>query len=197
MSTRRYSISLGSKVLSRARKILGFLLLLVVILTIAGIHQGVVSKDFDKMLVQPFRQFATDLEKATEPTPPPSLSLEKINISTSISTSSVKINTTLKQNTPNNNNTTSNRKTYAAPTFAPQPTLPPQKSFEERVREMNERADKQYQEALKVQEEWSKQKSAENQAWFQQQSEAAKKSQEQWWAQKQKELEEWKKQNGF
>lgn len=68
MSTPRYSVGLTSKVLTRARKILGFLLLLLVVLIVAGIHQGVVSKDFDKIFIQPFRQFAVDLEKAAEPT---------------------------------------------------------------------------------------------------------------------------------
>lgn len=69
MSTPRYSVGLTSKVLTRARKILGFLLLLLVVLIVAGIHQGVVSKDFDKVFIQPFRQFAVDLEQAAEPAP--------------------------------------------------------------------------------------------------------------------------------
>lgn len=69
MSTPRYSVGLTSKVLTRARKILGCLLLLLVVFIIAGIHQGVVSKDFDKVFIQPFRQFAVDLEKAAEPAP--------------------------------------------------------------------------------------------------------------------------------
>lgn len=68
MSTPRYSVGLTSKILTRARKILGCLLLLLVLFIIAGIHQGVVSKDFDKVFIQPFRQFAVDLEKAAEPT---------------------------------------------------------------------------------------------------------------------------------
>lgn len=73
MSTPRYSVGLTSKVLTRARKILGCLLLLLVVFIIAGIHQGVVSKDFDKILLKPFREFATDFQKATEPAPIPTL----------------------------------------------------------------------------------------------------------------------------
>ncbi len=69
MSTPRYSVKLESKVLTRARKILGLLLLLSAVLIIAGIHQGIVSKDFDKVFIQPFRQFAADLDKATQPIP--------------------------------------------------------------------------------------------------------------------------------
>lgn len=69
MATPRYSVGLGTKVLSRARKILGVLLLLSVVLVIAGVHQGVVSGDFDKVFIQPFRQFAADLNKASQPIP--------------------------------------------------------------------------------------------------------------------------------
>lgn len=70
MATPRYSVGLGTKVLSRARKILGSLLLLSVLLIIAGVHQGVVSGEFDKVFIQPFRQFAADLEKVSVPPDP-------------------------------------------------------------------------------------------------------------------------------
>lgn len=64
-----YKIGLGPKILSRARLILGSLLLTLTIITIAGIHQGVTSGDFDRSLLKPFREFAADFEKATQPTP--------------------------------------------------------------------------------------------------------------------------------
>lgn len=64
-------IGLGPKILSRARLILGSLLLLLTVVTIAGVHQGVTSGDFDKVLLKPFREFAADFEKATQPSPTP------------------------------------------------------------------------------------------------------------------------------
>lgn len=190
MATPRYSVGLGTKVLSRARKILGSLFLLSVVLIIAGVHQGVVSGEFDKVFIQPFKQFAADLEKASIPVPTLA-PLPVLSPAPSLSPT----------NTPKNSTTI--RTIYNTFTNPPQPiqktypTQPPQKSWEERVREMNEKADQEYQKALQAQEEWSKQKSQENQEWFNQQTEAAKQSQDEWWAQKQKELEEWKKQNGF
>lgn len=71
LSESPYKIGLGPKILSRARLILGSLLLTLTIITIAGIHQGVTSGDFDRVLLKPFREFAADLEKATQPTPTP------------------------------------------------------------------------------------------------------------------------------
>lgn len=66
-----YKIGLGPKILDRARLILGSLLLVLTIIIIAGIHQGVVSGDFDRFLLKPFREFAADFEKAAQPTPTP------------------------------------------------------------------------------------------------------------------------------
>lgn len=66
-----YKIGLEPKILSRAKLILGFLLLSLTILAIAGVHQGVNSGDFNKVFVKPFREFAADFEKATQPSPTP------------------------------------------------------------------------------------------------------------------------------
>lgn len=72
LSESPYKIGLGPKILSRARLILGSLLLLLTVVTLAGVHQGVTSGDFDRVFVAPFRQFAQDLKKAVEPIPTPS-----------------------------------------------------------------------------------------------------------------------------
>lgn len=72
MSTSRYKIGLGPKFLARARLVLGLLLSITVILTTAGIYQGIQSGEFEKVFVKPFKQFAADLQKAMEATPAPS-----------------------------------------------------------------------------------------------------------------------------
>lgn len=101
MSTKSpYQISLGPKILNRARLILGSLLLFVTIFVVAGIHQGVVSGDFDKTLLQPFRQFSADLGKTLESAPTPSLTpvltpASAAATSTSSSTTKVIINQTI------------------------------------------------------------------------------------------------------
>lgn len=69
-----FKLGLGSKTLSRARLVLGSLLLLFMLFTIAGIHQGVTSGDFDKVFLKPFREFAADLDKATKSLPDPTFS---------------------------------------------------------------------------------------------------------------------------
>ncbi|MBM3208858.1 hypothetical protein FJZ40_00995 [Candidatus Shapirobacteria bacterium] len=66
-----YKTGLEPKILSRARTTLGSLLLVLTVITIAGAHQGVVSGDFDRVLVKPFREFAADLKKAANPSPTP------------------------------------------------------------------------------------------------------------------------------
>ena len=68
-----YKISLEPKTLKRASFILGFLLLLLITLVIATVHQAVASGDFDKIFLKPFRQFAADFEAVVNPTPTPAL----------------------------------------------------------------------------------------------------------------------------
>lgn len=69
MSESPYKIGLEPKILSRAKLILGSLLLTLTIVTIAGVHQGITTGDFDRILLKPFREFAADFEKATQPSP--------------------------------------------------------------------------------------------------------------------------------
>ncbi len=71
LSESPYKIGLGPKILSKARLILGSLLLLLTVVVIAGVHQGVTSGDFDRVLLKPFREFGSDFEKATQPSPVP------------------------------------------------------------------------------------------------------------------------------
>lgn len=68
-----YKISLEPKTLKRAKFILGFLLLLLIILLITGVHQAVASGEFDRIFLKPFRQFAADFEAAVNPSPTPTL----------------------------------------------------------------------------------------------------------------------------
>lgn len=71
LSESPYKIGLGPKILSRARLILGSLLLLLTVVTIAGVHQGITSGDFDRVLLKPFREFGSDFERAVNPIPTP------------------------------------------------------------------------------------------------------------------------------
>lgn len=70
-----YKIGLQPEILRRAKFILGSLLLILTIIIIAGVHQGVVSGNFDKILLNPFREFAADLEKTTQLPAVPTFSL--------------------------------------------------------------------------------------------------------------------------
>lgn len=69
-----YKIGLRPKVLGRARFILGFLLFLLILFIIFGIHQGVASGDFDRVFLKPFKEFAVNFEKAMQPLPTPTFS---------------------------------------------------------------------------------------------------------------------------
>lgn len=183
-----YKVGLGDKFLFRAKIIFSVILLLALGLSSAAVYAGITSGQLYKFAVEPLNSLAKGAAKTFEETttqyPVPTLIQVDVNISNTKSTSNVEVN--ISSGPAKNNITTPPKNTYVVPTYPPQPTLPPQKNFEERVREMNEKADHERQKALQAQEEWSKQKRAENDAWFQQQVEES-----------QKKLEEWKKQNGF
>ncbi len=84
-----YKIGLQPEILSRAKLILGSLLLTLTVVTIAGVHQGVTSGDFDRVLLKPFREFATDLEKVAQPSPIP-IPTPKLSITPSPTSTPVK-----------------------------------------------------------------------------------------------------------
>jgi len=99
-----YKIGLEPKILSKAKLILGSLLLALIIITIVGIHQGVASGDFDKILLKPFRKLFTDSERAIEPLPTP-IPTPKLSATPSPTTASVKKSApTVQQNQPVNAN---------------------------------------------------------------------------------------------
>jgi len=62
-----YKIGLAPNILGRAKLILGLLSLAFVILIIAGIHQGVVSGDFQRTVLQPYNQFIADIQATPSP----------------------------------------------------------------------------------------------------------------------------------
>lgn len=66
-----YKTGLGSQILSRARLILGSLLLLLTVLTVAGLHQGVTSGDFKKFLSQSFKTLTPTPAPIFSPPPAP------------------------------------------------------------------------------------------------------------------------------
>lgn len=67
-----YKIGLGPKIIFKARIIFGSLFLICVALLALGIYQGIQSGDFNKILIQPFKQFLKGSETPAE-TPSPSL----------------------------------------------------------------------------------------------------------------------------
>lgn len=97
-----YKIGLGPKILGRAKIILGSLLAFALILIIAGLQIGISSEYLNQVLIQPFREFGTDLEKAINATPAPtptplalpSPTSSSSTTSTSTSTTKVIINQT-------------------------------------------------------------------------------------------------------
>lgn len=89
-----FKLGLGSKTVNRTKIILGSLLLLFMLLTIAGIYQGVVSGDFDKVFIKPFREFRASLKEVITATPAPIPTLIPVS-STTTSTSKVIINQTV------------------------------------------------------------------------------------------------------
>lgn len=66
-----YKLGLGPKILGKVRLILGSLLLLLTIVTTAGIYHGISSGDFDNVFLKPFREFSSELEKASKEIPTP------------------------------------------------------------------------------------------------------------------------------
>lgn len=99
-----YQIRLAPNILSRAKIILGSLLILTVILLIAGTYQGVQSGDFDKALVKPFREFGANLDKTINetpvPIPTPNITLAPVSTSTTSSTSTSTTKVIINQTTP-------------------------------------------------------------------------------------------------
>lgn len=66
-----YKLGLGPKILGKVRLILGSLLLLLTIITTAGIYHGISSGDFNKVFLKPFKEFGSASEKASKETPTP------------------------------------------------------------------------------------------------------------------------------
>lgn len=180
-----YQVGLGDKFLFRAKIIFSIVLVITLGLSGSAIYAGISNGQIEKNIIKPIKSF---WEESTKVYPTPSLTpIENLKIkdtdsnSSSNSKSTIEINTNTNNNLPQSNTSTTNR-TYTIPTSTPRPTLPPQKSWEDTVREMDERAAQKRAEN----DAWFNQKAAENQALYQQRTEAAQKS-----------LEEWKKQNGF
>ncbi len=195
MPKSRYQTGLGDTFLTRMRVI--FLVLIAIVFLSSGtaIYAGVKTGQLERVFVQPAKDFITSWQKIAEESDRKAAETESIlnYIATSSAETNVKTNNSVKVNTKTNQNNQTQKSTgqtnpntyIPAATPITYPTYDT-KSLQEEIREMNEKADKEYQEALKRQDAWAEQKSAENQKWFE---EAKQKQLE--------DLEQWKKEHGF
>lgn len=154
-----YKIGLGEKFLRRAKIIFSLVLMVALGLTASATYAGVSSGKLYTSVIEPLKSFGkgfvASLEESNKDSRIPSRSTVEINVfnATSTSSSETTVNT---NNQPAKSNIV--KKNSIKPTSLPLPTATPTKSWEERVREMNAKADQEHQEALKRQEEWSRQK---------------------------------------
>lgn len=155
-----YKIGLGPKILSRARFILGSLLLILTIVTIAGAHQAIASGDFDRILLKPFREFAADFEKAINSEPIPTATSSE----------------TLQSPTPGP--TAKPAKQYVPSQINQQPTYSPYKTYEQIKKEQDEwwtrvqQQNRQFSEQSQKELEQFRQQSQQNLKQFEQQGQA-------------------------
>jgi len=188
--------ALGQAFLNKASVIFLSLILLTILSTASAVYAEYKTGELTKIVLEPAKKFFSEVAKSFETTPPPEGLTDPESI-VATGSATVEFKTNIKTNTGSNSKTTTTTITYPKATSVPINT----KSYEESVAEMNAKADQKYQEALKAQEAWSKQKQAENQAWFNEQSAKNEATSKTWYDQKvqesQQALEQWKKEHGF
>lgn len=164
-----HKIGLGRAFLDRASLIFVVLILLVIASTSSAIYAEYKTGYLHKKLVKPVQDFFNEAGKALQNTTP-----DLTDVHTTISTSSGSINIDIKTNIQTDYSTP-----YSTPYYTPIKSiyLTPY-SYPTPL--------KSYEELLEEQEAWSKQKQAENQAWYDQKVQESL-----------KQLEEWKKLHGF
>lgn len=193
-----YKVGLGKPFLDRAGVIFIVFILITLIFGGSAVYAEYKTGQLKEKVVKPVQKFISQIAKSLENTDPPkNLTNPSVLISTSSAT--IKIETNTNTGSKKTNSTTT--VTYPTPVPYRYNSNTSTKSYEQSVKEMNEKADAAYQEALKQQAAWSAQKQQENQAWFQQQSAqndaAAKASYDSAVKKMQEDTEAWKKAHGF
>lgn len=186
-----YSIGLGNKVLIRAQVIFLVILILVIGTSGSAVYAGYKSGQLKRVFVEPIRSFFSSLANPEASiSGQPSLEY-KVNVETASPTA-----TSLKSN-PQPTQTTKPSIQTNTPTY----TIQNNTSYQDQIKAMNAKADQEYQDALKAQQQWAQQQQQQGQQWLQQQSAqndaAAKASYDQQVQQMQQQTEDWKKAHGF
>lgn len=191
-----YKIGLGRPFLDRASLVFIFFVFITFAFGGTAVYAEYKTGQLREKVIKPVQKFISEIAKALETTDPPK-NLTNPNVLISTSSATIKIETNINTGSKETNATTTI--TYPKPTAIPTPVRYAYntKSYEQSVKEMNEKADAAYQEALKQQAAWAAQKKAENQAWFQQTSAAAKTSYDEAVKKMQEDTEAWKKAHGF
>lgn len=193
-----YRIGLGRAFLDRAGLIFTIFILITLFSGGSAIYAEYKTGQLKEKVVKPVQKFVSEVAKSFEDTEPPK-NLTDPNILISTSSATIKIETKTDVNVETNSGSTSKRTDTTTTYSTPTPI-----KYEYNT--------KSYGDSLKELDEWSKQKQAENDAWFNQKVEENKKRSEEqnkqneqaaqnWFNQKVEEAkkwqEEWKKEHGF
>lgn len=195
-----YQVGLGEDMLFRSRIIfLGLSATVVVIIAYAFIT-AVQSGAIQRNIIEPTKYFVSAMMKDATASAKPR-TINTITIYNATSSATVRVNT--QDSSPTTTNT--RVKTYTSPN--PQPTqyqyTNNANSYDSAaaIKAQNDAAQKAWEDALKKQQEWSNQKKAENQKWFDTQSAKNAASTKSWYDEQvqkmQQDTEAWKKAHGF
>lgn len=190
-----YQVGLGDSMLYRSRIIFLSLTVLVSVSLGYAILTGIKSGAIKRNIIDPTKHFVSAMlaESTASATP---RAINTINLYTSTSSATIPNKPSAAPSTPKiNTNTYSN--TNSQPTQYQYNT----KSYEETIKAQNAAAQKAWEDALKKQQEWSDQKRAENQNWFNTQSAKDAAQSKSWYDEQvqkmQQDTDAWKKAHGF
>ncbi|MEK7617308.1 MAG: hypothetical protein AAB414_04590 [Patescibacteria group bacterium] len=186
----QHQIGLGTQFLNRATLIFGLLLFITLASFGTALYADIKVGFFKEKIAQPVEKFFSEVGKTLEATPSPDLTdVDEIkfpaggNNNINITISGDSVDDEEHYNTPKSKTNYNYEIKYLTPAYYT-PYLTPQSTYFTPYSYPTPL--KSYDQLLKEQAEWSKQKQAENQAWFDQKVQES-----------QKELEEWKKAHGF
>lgn len=191
MDEPKYKTGLGEEMLEKSRAIFLVLTILVLITSSSAMYAGFKSGEIQKEIVDPVNQLISSVikEYKAKPSAPTPISTKYINTfiyDNQSDTTDTTETTTYTTTTPVKQPTTTVRIKTTVTTPTPVYRQTNTKSYEERVKEMQEKADADWAAALKRQAELSAESEAKNDAWFEQQK-----------AESQARTEAWKKEHGF
>lgn len=153
--TSSQKIGLGNSFLNRARWIFFLLLFFVFNITVAAVYVGAHTGDLEERVVKPLASFWEDFQASLEED---STELEPLDTPATPSSSTTRSEVHVEINTTGSSGSTNTEVfKYTYPTATPWPTATPYvysgPSYEERVEQMQQEADKRWEEALERQAE--------------------------------------------